>query len=134
MPELPEVEITRRGLSQHMEGAVLKGHHTPQCITAIPWGRILYPPCKAVILKNSPAVANIFSLLSQNWGLIVHLGMSGRFQIHPPCDARCASRKVAFPRTLCKHDHVIFQLNTGQRLFIMIRAALGLWCWYLQTP
>lgn len=101
MPELPEVEVTRRGLAPHVAGRVISG-------VAVRDGRLRWPVPKDVHTLAGRTVRAIrrrgkYLLLDCGDGhLIVHLGMSG-------------SLRVLAPGTPAqKHDH--FDLLLGDRI------------------
>ncbi|GJL96902.1 MAG: formamidopyrimidine-DNA glycosylase [Hyphobacterium sp.] len=48
--------------------------------------------------------------------LLAHLGMSGRFTIHQPGEALQPGDFVHAPPTSEKHDHVIFDMESGARI------------------
>jgi formamidopyrimidine-DNA glycosylase len=101
MPELPEVEVTRRGLAPHVAGRVISG-------VAVRDARLRWPVPKDVHTLAGRTVRSIrrrgkYLLLDCGDGhLIVHLGMSG-------------SLRVLAPGTPAqKHDH--FDLLLGDRI------------------
>ena len=83
MPELPEVETTRRGLAAHLTGLTIKD-------VVIRNGSLRWP-----IAKNLPKLLRGKTIVSLkrrakyllmdcgNGTLILHLGMSGSLRIHP---------------------------------------------------
>ncbi|MFA6922104.1 MAG: bifunctional DNA-formamidopyrimidine glycosylase/DNA-(apurinic or apyrimidinic site) lyase [Gallionella sp.] len=81
MPELPEVETTRRGLSPHVEGTTITG-------VVIRCARLRWP-----IPEDMPLVGQTILTLTRrakyllldcgNGTLILHLGMSGSLRILP---------------------------------------------------
>lgn len=84
MPELPEVEVTRRGVAPHLEG---------QLVTAVVMRRSglrwPFPPALAELLAGQRIVRTgrrgKYLLIEFAHGtLIVHLGMSGHLRILPP--------------------------------------------------
>ncbi|MBS1170530.1 MAG: mutM [Burkholderiaceae bacterium] len=94
MPELPEVEITRRGLAPHVEGRTLTG-------VVLRRSGLRWPfPDELAALLTGHAVRSTgrrgkFLLLHFDHGtLIIHLGMSGRLRLLP----------AATPAD--KHDHI----------------------------
>ena len=115
MPELPEVEITRRGLARHMEGAVLDKVITRRQTLRYPLGANFVTTLQGRSIKKiSRRGKYLLIALSQDWGLIAHLGMSGRFQIQPPAEVHHTQPETWFAtKQYAKHDHVIFHLNTG---------------------
>lgn len=119
MPELPEVEIVRRGLEPVMLGAKLARVEQRR-----PDLRFPFPDGFSARLEGQTIVAvgrrakYLVVALSNATVLVMHLGMSGRFSVQVP-DNRA-------PQTLgdyiyetgadAKHDHVVFTLSTGARI------------------
>ena len=101
MPELPEVEVTRRGLAPQLAGRTISG-------VAVRDGRLRWPVPKDVQRLAGRTVREIhrrgkYLLLDCGDGhLIVHLGMSGSLRVLP----------AGTPAQ--KHDH--FDLELGDRL------------------
>ncbi len=113
MPELPEVETVRRGLSPAMEGVVIK-----QADVNRPDLRWPFPDRMAERLSGQRVERlrrrskYILADLSSGETLLIHLGMSGRMTVsgdplgqfvqnHPPAQ---------------KHDHVVFHMANGARV------------------
>jgi formamidopyrimidine-DNA glycosylase len=105
MPELPEVEVTRRGVAPHLEGrtvtAVTLRH------TGLRWP---FPPDLQQRLCGKTIVATgrrgkYLLIEFEHGSLIVHLGMSGHLRILPP---------ETPPQ---KHDH--FDMVVGDRMLRM---------------
>lgn len=112
MPELPEVEVIRRGLALHLPGRKVIG--------IITGNKKLRQPMPRKNLKEFIQGAGIeavdrrakFLLITMDNGaiLIVHLGMTGRLGIFPADSPRA------------KHDHLRLQLdNETQLIFNDIR-------------
>lgn len=103
MPELPEVETTRRGIAPHLEGRRLLRLEVRQ-------PRLRWPvPIEAIALRQARVLAvrrrAKFLLIDTDQGqLLVHLGMSGSLRLVAP----------GIPPG--KHDHVDFLLDSGQLL------------------
>ncbi|HWD21669.1 MAG TPA: bifunctional DNA-formamidopyrimidine glycosylase/DNA-(apurinic or apyrimidinic site) lyase [Burkholderiales bacterium] len=101
MPELPEVEVTRRGLAPHIAGRVISG-------VTVRDARLRWPVPKEVHALAGRTVREIrrrgkYLLLDCGDGhLIVHLGMSGSLRV------------LARGTPAQKHDH--FDLLLGDRL------------------
>jgi formamidopyrimidine-DNA glycosylase len=101
MPELPEVEVTRRGLAPHLAGRVISA-------VAVRQPRLRWPVPRAVRLLAGRKVRGVYRrgkylLVDLGDGhLILHLGMSGSLRVLPP-DTPAE-----------KHDH--FDLVLGDRL------------------
>jgi formamidopyrimidine-DNA glycosylase len=101
MPELPEVEVTRRGLTPHVTGRIISG-------VTVRDGRLRWPVPKDVQALAGRTVRAIrrrgkYLLLDCGDGhLIMHLGMSGSLRV------------LASGTPAQKHDH--FDLVLGDRL------------------
>lgn len=110
MPELPEVETVRRGLTPAMQG---------QRITQLEVNRadLRYPfPDKfkeriegATITHMGRRAKFLVTELSTGEALIMHLGMSGRFTV----DTSSTADFHHDPGTNPKHDHVVFHMQNG---------------------
>jgi len=106
MPELPEVEVIRRGLQNHLPGHRVVNIATSRKKLRLPMPRrdlnhyILSAKIKSLARRAK------FLLIAMDNGacLIVHLGMSGRLGIFP------ADTPVA------KHDHLRLLLNNAMEL------------------
>jgi formamidopyrimidine-DNA glycosylase len=101
MPELPEVEVTRRGLEPHLSGRVISAVEVRQPL-------LRWPVSKAVHSLAGRTVRGVrrrgkYLLVDCGDGhLILHLGMSGSLRMLPP----------GTPAE--KHDH--FDLVLGDRV------------------
>ncbi|SPJ24620.1 bifunctional DNA-formamidopyrimidine glycosylase/DNA-(apurinic or apyrimidinic site) lyase [Palleronia abyssalis] len=113
MPELPEVETVRRGLTPAMEGRVIACAEVRR-----PDLRWPFPDKMADRLTGARIEAlgrrSKYLLLHLDRGetLIVHLGMSGRMQVD-------GSRTADFHTDIVaagKHDHVVFHMEDGRRV------------------
>jgi formamidopyrimidine-DNA glycosylase len=102
MPELPEVEVTRRGVAPHVEGRMVSGvvlRHT-----GLRWP---FPPQLPEILaghtvRGTARRGKYLLILFEHGTLIVHLGMSGHLRVLPHDTP---------PK---KHDH--FDLQLGEQV------------------
>lgn len=99
MPELPEVEVTRRGVAPHIEGRVVEGVVCRR--EGLRWP---FPPGLSELLAGRRILATgrrgKYLLIAFEHGtLIVHLGMSGHLRVLPP---------GIEPR---KHDHFDLVVN-----------------------
>lgn len=107
MPELPEVEIVRRGLEPALKGKL--------------FGRIEQhrPDLRFPLPKDFPAKLHgrrverlerrgkyLLAHLSGGHVLLMHLGMTGCFTVHSP-----VNDKPSFGHAL--HDHVVFHMQGG---------------------
>ncbi len=97
MPELPEVEVCRRGLAPELEGALIEGvkirapklrHEIPPTLST------LLPGCRIVAVRRRGKYLLIDCHRAEVQGsLIIHLGMSGNL------------RFVPLDQPVGKHDH-----------------------------
>ena len=104
MPELPEVETTRRGIEPHLKGRIIRTVHVHDA-------RLRWPvdPKLASQLRGQRVLAverrAKYLLIRLGRGtLIMHLGMSGSLRILPQRTARQ------------RHDHLDLWLDSGQVL------------------
>lgn len=117
MPELPEVETTRRGLSPLLEnktvtGVLIRDHRLRQPVQEDLERRLIGQRLNGIKRR---AKYLLFSFDSGT--LIVHLGMSGNL-------------RVAIPETpLKKHDHVELVFNDGRSLRFHDPRRFGLMVW-----
>ncbi len=100
MPELPEVETTRRGISAALRHATID-----KVIIRQPKLRWPIPKTLASQLRHQTILAitrrgKYLLLLTTNGTIIIHLGMSGCLRI------------LAADTPIAKHDHVDFMLDT----------------------
>ena len=106
MPELPEVETVRRGLTP-----VLVGRRLSRVVTYRPDLRVALPDGLAQRLTGRRVVAlgrrskYLLWHLDDGTVLIIHLGMSGRVQVFD-----------GPPPPLGPHDHVVFETDAGATL------------------
>ncbi len=106
MPELPEVEVIKRGLQKHLPGR--------NVIEVVAGNKKLRQPMPRKNLKKFIQGARIksvdrrakFLLIIMDNGaiLVIHLGMTGRLGIFPADSPRA------------KHDHLRLQLDNGMQL------------------
>lgn len=122
MPELPEVETTRRGISPH-----LVGRHIVDTIVREP--RLRWPvPVAALTSVHGARVVAVdrrakYLLLRSTAGTVmVHLGMSGSLRMVP-------SDHPAFV-----HDHVDIALDSGQSLRLRDPRRFGSLHWLPPGP
>ena len=118
MPELPEVEITRRGLSAHLTGLTIKN-------AVIRNGSLRWPIPKnlAKLLRGHPIVslkrrAKYLLMDCGNGTLILHLGMSGSLRILP---ANTSPEK---------HDHFDLVLDNGTMMRLRDPRRFGAVLWH----
>ncbi len=116
MPELPEVEVSRLGISPHLIGRVLQQVVVRQ--RQLRWE----VPAEILQLRNQPILgvhrrAKYLLLELPTGSIIVHLGMSGHLKV--------------VPQTLApgKHDHVDWQLDDGMALRLNDTRRFGAVLW-----
>jgi formamidopyrimidine-DNA glycosylase len=118
LPELPEVETVRRGLTPAMEQRVIVAADVRR-----PDLRWPLPPDMAArlaghrVLRLRRRSKYILVDLSSGETLIIHLGMSGRMLISPAEGGRAAPGVFhhAHPAPE-KHDHVVLDMEDGTRI------------------
>ncbi len=117
MPELPEVETTRRGIEPHV-----CGHRIKQLL--VRQRQLRWPvPRELEQLLVSERIERVqrrgkYLLLSVGRGtLIIHLGMSGSLRV-------LSADVPAGP-----HDHIDLLLDTGRRLRYTDPRRFGAWLW-----
>jgi len=101
MPELPEVEVTRRGVAPHLEGRLVDTVHVRR--DGLRWP---FPPGLAALLAGRTILhtgrRGKYLLIGFEHGtLIVHLGMSGHLRVLP---------WDTMPK---KHDHFDLVVGAG---------------------
>ena len=113
MPELPEVETVRRGLQPALEGArlVRVQARRPDLRFPLPQGFVQRLTGARVELLERRA-KYLLARLDRGDTLVMHLGMSGRFEI----EGSDRSRPGVFRQeasTEDKHAHVVFDTDAG---------------------
>lgn len=115
MPELPEVETVKRGLSPTMEGAVMRRVELRRPDLRFPLPRDFVARLTGrQIIGLARRAKYLLIDLDDGTTVICHLGMSGSFRIEKgegadqPGDFHHARSKDE------KHDHVIFHLEQSQ--------------------
>lgn len=99
MPELPEVEVVRRGLATHLAGRTVVGVDVlhPRPVRTHPGG-----PAGFVESLAGRRVDEVRRRGKYLWlaldddALIVHLGMSGQFRVNRPGDELVRNTRVCF--------------------------------------
>lgn len=104
MPELPEVETTRRGISPHLVGKTLSTIKVRNALLRWPVPASLGRKLRGAIIENVGRRGKYLMLDSTAGTVLIHLGMSGSLRI---VDA--ASRPE-------KHDHLDLVLSDGRCL------------------
>lgn len=117
MPELPEVETTRRGLAPHLVGSrvVAMKVRNPALRWPVPAelpGRISGKRVTRLLRRGKYLLADV-----GDGGLLMHLGMSG------------SMRLVAAEQPAGKHDHIDLLLDTGMVLRFCDPRRFGCFLW-----
>ena len=133
MPELPEVETVRRGLTPAMEGRKLVKVEArrPDLRFPLPDGFVKRLSGRRVTALGRRAKYLLIHL-DDGTTLLAHLGMSGRFTICPPVGetnvpgafthdggksgSTAASASTSVTDGSGKHDHVVFHMEDGTRI------------------
>lgn len=104
MPELPEVETTRRGIAPHVVGQPVTDVRVRQRQLRWPVPARLKPRLEGRTIDAVDRRAKYLLLRTGAGTLIIHLGMSGSLRLDP------------ISRTPGKHDHWDIELATGRVL------------------
>src|SRR4051794_5165140 len=117
MPELPEVETVRGGLAP-----VLEGHRLARVEARRPDLRFPLPQnfvqllTGATIVRLERRAKYLLGRLDREDTLVMHLGMSGRFEIsHPDGETRPGLFHYG-PEPDAKHAHIVFTTEAGVRV------------------
>ena len=125
MPELPEVETVRRGLAPHMEGRVISSVKLARADLRFP-----FPPdferqltgarIQSLSRRAKYLLAHIHPPGAPEHLWLSHLGMSGRFQVHP-ANVQGPGQLAKYKHGLAdavaqKHVHVTLDLDDGTRV------------------
>ncbi len=117
MPELPEVEVSKMGISPHLVGQSILSIDVRQ-------PKLRWPiPCAFQQLQGE-TIVNIsrrakYLLVELNSGtIVIHLGMSGSLRV---------LNQYTEPG---KHDHVDLKVNNGKILRYNDPRRFGAWLWY----
>lgn len=118
MPELPEVETTRRGITPKAQGQVIESIHIRQ--PKLRW------PVSSFLQENRVTGLEILHILRRGKYLVlqtgkgdilIHLGMSGNLRILPQ------------ETPAQKHDHIDLILDNGHLLRYHDPRRFGAWLW-----
>ncbi len=113
MPELPEVETVRRGLSPAMEGVVIDRADVNRPDLRWPFpDRMAERLTGHRVQRLRRRSKYILADLSSGETLLIHLGMSGRMTVSgDPLGQYAHEHPMAQ-----KHDHVVFHMANGARI------------------
>ena len=117
MPELPEVETVRGGLAP-----VLEGHRLARVEARRPDLRFPLPANFVQVLTGATIThlgrraKYLMATLDREDTLVMHLGMSGRFEISRPEGATQLGEFHYAPDPDPKHAHIVFETERGARV------------------
>ena len=117
MPELPEVETVRRGLEPTLAGARLSRVEArrPDLRFPLPEG-FVQRLTGARIEGLERRAKYLLAPLDRGDTLVMHLGMSGRFEVEADGAARKPGDFHYAPAADAKHAHVLFETEAGGRV------------------
>jgi len=117
MPELPEVETVRGGLAPVLEGQRLTRVEArrPDLRFPLPTGFVQILT-GARIVSLTRRAKYLLARLDREDTLVMHLGMSGRFEIARPEGAARPGGFHYAPDPDPKHAHVVFETEAGTRV------------------
>lgn len=116
MPELPEVEVVRRGLESHLVGRRILDVDVlhPRPVRNNPGGADVFAAMlRGSIVDGARRRGKYLWLTLGQDALLCHLGMSGQFRVAGPADA------------LVRHTRVVLHLDDGQQLRFVDQRMFG---------
>lgn len=116
MPELPEVETSRRGILPYLKGQIIKQVVVRQPKLRWPIDMAISDAQGQIIIDIKRRAKYLLLKLTQNW-IVIHLGMSGSLRILDSYQAPD------------KHDHVDLVLENGVTLRYTDPRRFGSWLW-----
>lgn len=120
MPELPEVETVRRGLEPALAGARLSRVEARRADLRFPFpDGFVQRLVGARIQRLDRRAKYLLAPLDRGETLVMHLGMTGRFEIGRADAAAPAERPGGFARPVAaddRHAHVVFETDAGARV------------------
>ncbi len=122
MPELPEIETTKRGISPHLINQRILGATVRQPQLRLPITPKLSTLCSGKVVRNISRRAKYLLLDLADAHLLIHLGMSGHLRI------------VNADAPAGKHDHVDLCLANGKILRYNDPRRFGLWLYIIEPP
>lgn len=117
MPELPEVETVRRGLSPVLEGRRLACVEARRADLRFPFPEgFVQRLTGATIQRLERRAKYLMASLDSGETLVMHLGMSGRFEIARPDGSTRPGEFHYAADPDPKHAHVVFETDDGGRV------------------
>ncbi|MFT3929702.1 MAG: bifunctional DNA-formamidopyrimidine glycosylase/DNA-(apurinic or apyrimidinic site) lyase [Spongiibacteraceae bacterium] len=118
MPELPEVETTRRGIEPHIRGQRIERVVVRQPKLRWPIPADLNELLAGRSVESVERRGKYLLVRFEHGTLLIHLGMSGSLRIIPVGQA------------VAKHDHVDIELSSGQALRYTDPRRFGAMLWH----
>ena len=104
MPELPEVETTKRGIEPYLRNQTIEKIKVRNNKLRIPFNQSLAKNIINTDIKEIKRRAKyIIFEFSNSFSIVIHLGMTGNLRV---------SKQIKY----LKHDHIIFYLSSGNVL------------------
>ncbi len=122
MPELPEVETTRRGIAPHIEGQAVAAVYVRERRLRWPVPAGLEATLRGQCLHRVARRAKYLVMQFDSGWLLLHLGMSGSLRIVDPGQA------------IGKHDHIDFAFQNGKVLRFCDPRRFGSVHWQTASP
>ncbi|MFQ1017482.1 MULTISPECIES: bifunctional DNA-formamidopyrimidine glycosylase/DNA-(apurinic or apyrimidinic site) lyase [unclassified Gilliamella] len=116
MPELPEVETSRRGILPYLKGQIIDKIIVRQPKLRWPVDKAISNVHGQIILDIKRRAKYLLLQLPNNW-IVIHLGMSGSLRI------------LKNPQKAEKHDHIDLVLENGVTLRYIDPRRFGSWLW-----
>ncbi len=116
MPELPEVETSRRGIAPHVVGETLLYAVVRHPQLRWPVSEEIYHLSDEIVLSLERRAKYLLMGLKHGW-IIIHLGMSGSLRI------------LSEDTPPEKHDHVDLVFSNGKTLRYTDPRRFGAWLW-----
>ncbi len=117
MPELPEVEVVRRGLAPIMEGKSFASVTLNRGDLRFPFDKGFAERLKGERIKAlSRRAKYLIAETESGLALAIHLGMTGRFTILHNGHAEIPGAQYYSHGADPRHDHVIFVMSSGDTI------------------
>lgn len=117
MPELPEVETVRRGLTPAMAGRRIISAKANRADLRFPFPERFAERLTGTRVERLDRRAKyLLARLGSGETLLMHLGMSGRFSITAEGLSRQPGDFVYAPAANPTHDHVVLEMEGGARV------------------
>lgn len=116
MPELPEVEVVRRGLQEHLRGRRLESIQIlhPRPVRAHPVGPDAFArELEGRVVDDVRRKGKYMWLVLDDDALIIHLGMSGQFRVGPR------------DTPLLRNTRILFDLDDGRQVRFIDQRMFG---------